>query len=66
MTLADQQKFTCLHMSSQGGHVGVVKLLLEHEAPAFTKNKQDLTPLDLAVKEGHSEVCQGGLGTITA
>ena len=56
LKMIDQDDCTALHMCCCRGHRPVAELLLKHQAPAFTKNKSDLTPLDLAVKEGHRSV----------
>jgi len=43
-------------MRPRGGHLEVVKLLLEHGADPNVKNRDGKTPLHNAASEGHLEV----------
>lgn len=47
---------TALHVAAQGGHIGVVDLLLENGADVMVKDDQQRTALILAIKGDHREV----------
>jgi predicted nicotinamide N-methyase len=49
---------TGLHMASANGHIGVVKLLVEHSGHSFTKNSSGNTPLHWAAANGHASVVE--------
>ena len=48
----NSDKETALHSASQYGHLGTVRILLEHHADPNIKNCRDETPLDLAALYG--------------
>ena len=50
---SDLTASTALHLASNEGHEGCVRLLIEADADAWMGNKQKVTPFDLAVRKGH-------------
>ena len=55
---------TALHLAAEGGHVKVVKLLLNAGAKANDENLDGMTPLSLASQEGHIRVIQALKGAL--
>jgi serine/threonine-protein phosphatase 6 regulatory ankyrin repeat subunit B len=51
-----EDKWTPLHVVSQGGHVEIAQLLLQHGANAAAQDEYGETPLHLACDEGHMEL----------
>lgn len=47
---------TPLHLAAYCNQVENVKLLIEYKAKIYVKDRQNLTPLDIARKEGHEEI----------
>ena len=47
---------TPLHLSSEGGHVNAVKLMLENGVSAIDENMDGFTPIHIAARCGHGEV----------
>lgn len=50
------KKWTPLHWASQAGHLGVARVLLEHDADASAKTKHKWTPLHWASERGHLDI----------
>lgn len=55
---ASFHKWTPLHVASEGGHVGAVRVLLNHGARMDAQLDDNRTPLDLASRYGHLKVVQ--------
>lgn len=55
---ADHEKETPLHKASSGGHVKLVKLLVDKGASVNVRDRQIWTPLHRACEQGHLEVIQ--------
>ncbi|RWS27838.1 ion channel nompc-like protein [Leptotrombidium deliense] len=53
-----------LHLAAEGGHVKVVRLLLQTGAKASDENVDGYTPLHLAAKEGHVRVLHALRGAV--
>lgn len=47
---------TPLHIATEGGHVEVVKMLLDAGASASDENKVGYAPMHIAAKHGHLEL----------
>lgn len=58
----DQDQETALHKASSGGHVQLVKFLVDKEANVNVEDSQTWTPLHKACEQGHLEVVQTLLG----
>jgi ankyrin repeat protein len=56
MDAADHNKETALHKASSGGHVSLVKLLIDKGATVNVKDKHSGTPLHRACEQGHLDV----------
>ena len=54
----DDEKWTPLHLASQGGHGGFARVLFEHGAKVDVGDKYKWTPLHLASKGGHLDTSQ--------
>jgi ankyrin repeat protein len=52
-----------MHFAAAGGHIGVVKYLLEHQVAPDVKHDDGPTPLSLAASAGHAEVVRLLLST---
>ena len=50
--------WTALHEAAWWGHKNVAAVLLEAGAHASAPDKYDRTPLDLALRKGHSDVAE--------
>jgi ankyrin repeat protein len=55
---ANEHGNTGLHWAALGGHLDVVKLLLENGATPALANERNYVPLDLAQFNDHAEVAQ--------
>jgi hypothetical protein len=55
---ASFNKWTPLHAASEGGHVGAVRVLLDHGAHMNARLDDGRKPLDLASRYGHLKVVQ--------
>lgn len=51
-----QGSYTALHSAAANGDLGIVRLLLAHEAKHGVKSETGETPLDLARKRGNTDV----------
>ncbi|CAK9293553.1 unnamed protein product [Gordionus sp. m RMFG-2023] len=49
---------TPLHLAAEGGHIAIIKLLIEAGASPKEENKDGYTPLHLAAKYGRTQVLQ--------
>lgn len=47
---------TALHQAAQSGSLSVTQMLVRAGLPVTCRDKEDLTPLDLATRNGRSEV----------
>jgi ankyrin repeat protein len=54
----DSKGMTPLMHAAQGGHMDVVKLLLEKGADDKARNRRGETALQLAISEGHTDIAQ--------
>ena len=61
---ANEHGNTSLHWAALGGHLDVVKLLLEHGASPALANERNYVPLDLANFNNHTEVAQYFLSSL--
>ncbi|XP_046380179.1 ankyrin repeat and IBR domain-containing protein 1-like isoform X2 [Haliotis rufescens] len=52
----DEKKNTSLHYAAASGLKKCVEWLVHHGAPLFVENDDNLTPCDLAEKNGHSDI----------
>lgn len=53
----DKNHTTALHLASLYGHTEIVRLLLAHGAQIH-QNNDGQTPLDMAIKKGHTEIIE--------
>jgi len=59
--LLDDQKNNPIHICAREGHKEILKLMLEHNPEADTKNLQNNTPLDLAKNDKIRQIIQNYL-----
>ncbi|KAH8205373.1 hypothetical protein TruAng_000452 [Truncatella angustata] len=52
----DRWGWTALSMAAYGGHLGIARLLLEHDADMDTVDVDGDTPMQLAATRGHSDI----------
>ena len=55
---ATSNGYTALHHSAEKGHLAVCKILLSSGAQATVTNSNGRTPFDIALNNGHHEVCE--------
>jgi hypothetical protein len=55
LTHPPQEGDTALHWAAAGGHAEIVRMLLQHKAPALVHNGVGASPLHLAAVGGHVE-----------
>ncbi|KAJ1548822.1 hypothetical protein HK405_014554 [Cladochytrium tenue] len=54
----EAKTLTPLHIATQGGHIEMVRLLLEHGAEKDARTKKQTTPLHWAAQNGHDRVAR--------
>lgn len=56
--LPDKNGTTALHVAAAGGYTGICDLLVEFEATDYSTDVKGMTPLDMAINNGHEETCE--------